>query len=275
MSATCPSNTLPADLVDAARAVISTPAPADKVALTARFATAWMAGGIAAIGAGTMPRRPARPARPKLLAPRDMPRRRKDKAAGRLAFLHAIAHIELNAIDLAWDIVGRFTAEALPKAFYDDWVAVAADEARHFAMLDARLAALGGGYGELPAHDGLWQAAEATMDDPLARLALVPMVLEARGLDTTPGAVARLEAAGDAESARLLGLIGEEEIPHVAAGTRWFRHLATMRELDAVTAFHDIVAKRFNGRIKPPFNHAARAEAGMDRAFYEPPAHAA
>ena len=266
---------MPRHLTEAARRVISVPLPSAKAALTERFAAGWTSREIAEVGDAEMPLRPARPASPELLAPKDMPKRRKGNLAGRLAFLHAIAHIELNAIELAWDIVGRFASENLPDAFYDDWVAVAADEARHFAALDARMAELGGGYGNLPAHDGLWQAAESTMDDLMARLALVPMVLEARGLDTTPAAVARLEAAGDGESAALLARIGAEEVPHLAAGTRWFKHLAARRGVDPVATFHELVSSRFHGHIKPPFNHAARARAGMDRAFYEPLAKAA
>ena len=257
-------------LTEAACRVITTPAPADKVALTRRFAGEWAEGTIAEVGTTPPPDRPARPARPELLMPRDMPKRRKGGAAGRLAFLHAIAHIELNAIDLAWDIVARFVAEDMPRAFYDDWVQVALDEAAHFDMLEQRMGHLGGSYGDLPAHDGLWQAAEETADDLMARLALVPMVLEARGLDTTPAAVAKLRANGDSESADILEHIGAEEIPHVAAGTRWFRHLADRRDVAAEAAFHELVRTRFKGQVKAPFNHAARTEAGMDAAFYEP-----
>jgi uncharacterized ferritin-like protein (DUF455 family) len=260
----------PATLSEAALRILGTPEPRDKVALTHEFAEAWRAGAITDIGVANLPARPARPARPELRLPKDMPRRRKGGAAGRLAFLHAIAHIECNAIDLAWDIVARFTHEGLPRAFYDDWVGVADDEARHFRMLDERMRELGGGYGDLPAHDGLWQAATDTADDLMARLALVPMVLEARGLDTTPAAVAKLTENGDRESAEILATIGAEEMPHVAAGVRWFRFLATRRGIDAPAAFHALVRERFMGQIKPPFNHAARAEAGMERAFYEP-----
>lgn len=264
------TSALPDNLCAAACAVLTTPEADAKAALTARFAAAWRAGEITEIGRAPPPDRPARPARPQLLAPRDMPRRRKGKAAGRLAFLHAIAHIELNAIDLAWDIVARFADNDLPRAFFDDWVDVAEDEARHFDMLARRLAELGAAYGDLPAHDGLWQAAESTADDLMTRLALVPMVLEARGLDTTPAAVARLRAGGDDASADLLAVIGAEEMPHVAAGLRWFRFEAARRGIEPEATFHALVRARFQGQIKPPFNHQARAEAGMTRAFYEP-----
>lgn len=261
---------LPATLSEAALRVLGTPEPADKVTLTDEFAAAWASGSIADVGTAEPPQRPARPARPALRLPRDMPKRRKGGAAGRLAFLHAIAHIECNAIDLAWDIVARFTSEDLPRAFHDDWVRVAGDEARHFQMLEDRMTALGGGYGALPAHDGLWQAATDTADDLMARLAVVPMVLEARGLDTTPAAVAKLRENGDAESAEILAVIGAEEMAHVAAGVRWFRFLAERRGVDAPTTFHALIRERFMGQIKAPFNHTARTEAGMERAFYEP-----
>jgi uncharacterized ferritin-like protein (DUF455 family) len=257
-------------LSEASLHVLRTQEPADKVTLTESYSAAWQSGEISDVGNVTLPQRPARPARPELRLPNDMPRRRKGGAAGRMAFLHAIAHIECNAIDLAWDIVARFTHNDLPRAFYDDWVQVAADEARHFDMLQRRMAQLGGAYGDLPAHDGLWQAASDTSDDLMARLALVPMVLEARGLDTTPGAVEKLRNNGDAESAEILLTIGEEEVPHVAAGVRWFRFLAERRGLDPIATFHEYVRQRFKGYIKPPFNYAARNTARMDREFYEP-----
>ena len=260
---------LPLTLSAAACQVLCTASSADKVALSAQFANAWRDGAIIEIGDTTPPHRPARPERPQLLHPSDMPRRRKGGAAGRLAFLHAIAHIELNAIDLAWDIVCRFPDEAMPREFFDDWVNVAADEARHFDLLAKRMDDLGGAYGELPAHDGLWEAAEQTTDDLMARLALVPMVLEARGLDITPGAIEKLRANGDIKSADILKTISDEEVPHVAAGVRWLTFLAKQRGIERVAAFHEIVRSRFKGQIKPPFNHAARDKAGMDRAFYE------
>jgi len=179
------------------------------------LAARWRAGMV--IGDAIAIPRPARPGRPRLCPPRDMPRRRNfGTPAGRIALLHALAHIELNAIDLAWDIVARFARDDTPHAFCDDWVHVAAEEAEHFALLADRLAALGAAYGELPAHDGLWEAAAATAHDLLARLAVVPLVLEARGLDVTPEMICRLERAGDAGSAAILRCIYEDEIGHVA-----------------------------------------------------------
>ena len=244
--------------------------PAEKVALTRRFTDAWAAGDIAAPGSADLPARPARPERPELLAPKDMPRRRLGGEAGRAAFVHAIAHIELNAIDLAWDITTRFSDEDLPRAFYDDWCQVARDEAEHFDMLRQRLEDLGASYGDMPAHDGLWEAASDTRDDLLARLALVPMVLEARGLDTTPGAVQRLKSAGDNETAAILARIGDEEIPHVAAGVRWFEYLCDRRDLNPEDTFHSLIRARFKGSIKAPFNQGARDQANFPGRYYLP-----
>jgi uncharacterized ferritin-like protein (DUF455 family) len=214
-----------------------------------------------------------------------MPRRRiGGSETGRIALYHALAHIELNAVDLAWDIIARFsgprftgprftgprfTGEAPPRGFYDDWVKVADDEARHFALLARRLAALGAGYGDLPAHDGLWEAAEATAHDLLARLAVVPLVLEARGLDVTPGLIAKLAAAGDLEGVAALEVIYQDEIAHVAAGKRWFDWLCACRGLAPEAAWRDLVARHFKGAIKPPFNTEARLAAGLPSSFYQ------
>lgn len=261
----------PATLTDAARAVLAAPEPAEKVRLTRAFAAAWKSGAISDVGMPGAPDRPARPARPELRRPGDMPKRSKGGAKGRAAFFHAIAHIELNAIDLGWDIVARFAAPTLPRAFYDDWVRVAVDEAEHFAALDAFLRQhLDTAYGDLPAHDGLWEAAEATADDLAARLALVPMVLEARGLDTSPAAVRRLEGNGDAAGAAVLRRICDEEEPHVAAGVRWFEYICRQRGAAPVDTWRGLVKARFKGGLKPPFNDDARARAGMATAYYAP-----
>jgi len=169
---------LPQTLAEAACKVINQGDPNEKVRLTYVYAKAWQTGAISSIGDTQPPARPARPERPKLCEPGDMPKRSKGLGKRRTAFIHAIAHIELNAIDLGWDIVARFGDEGLPKEFYDDWVMVAQDEARHFEMLAQRLHQLDATYGDHLAHDGLWEAAQKTQHDVLARLALVPMVLE-------------------------------------------------------------------------------------------------
>jgi uncharacterized ferritin-like protein (DUF455 family) len=199
-----------------------------------------------------------------------MPRRRNfGSLAGRLALLHALAHIELNAIDLAWDLIARFGDRGSPREFFDDWVYVAAEEAEHFALLASRLETLGASYGALPAHDGLWEAAAVTAHDVIARLAVVPLVLEARGLDVTPEMMLRLERAGDSDSAAILARIYRDEIGHVAVGMRWFDRLCRERGLDPEAAFHGRVRRYFCGSLKPPFNREARAEAGLPVAFYE------
>ena len=241
-----------------------------KATASHRLAAAW-AKGTMPIGDVEPPPRPARPLRPELRPPRDMPKRRNfGSPAGRTALLHALAHIELNAIDLAWDLVARFTKIGLPREFFDDWVGVASEEAHHFLLLLARLAELGARYGDLPAHDGLWEAAAATADDLLARLAVVPLVLEARGLDVTPEMAARLERAGDAQSAAILHIIHEQEIGHVAIGRRWFDRLCRAQDLVPAEVFRDRVRRFFKGALKPPFNQTARAAAGFPSHYYEP-----
>ncbi len=200
-----------------------------------------------------------------------MPKRRAGGSlAGRIALLHALAHIELNAIDLAWDLIARFTGAELPRAFYDDWVAVGDDEAKHHLLIAGRLAELGAGYGDLPAHDGLWEAAQETTHDLLARLAVVPLVLEARGLDVTPAMIQRLVRFGDDASAAVLRIVYADEIGHVATGSRWFAWLCRRRGLDPVPTYRLLVRRHFRGELKPPFNREARERAGLAPAFYEP-----
>lgn len=261
--------TLPTTLTQAACRVLGAAEPADKVRLTYSYAKAWRDGDIAHVG-DTLPQgRPARPAKPELCPASQMPKRSTGLGKRRTALLHAIAHIELNAIDLAWDAVARFAGLDLPKAYFDDWVQVAEDEALHFEMLAKRMGELDAAYGDMAAHDGLWEAAEKTADDILARMTLVPMVLEARGLDTTPATVTRLNGNGDTATAVLMEKIGEDEISHVAAGVRWFEHVCAQRGLDPVPTFKKLVALHFKGHIKPPFNVGARDRAGMNRAYYE------
>ena len=257
-------------LAEAALAVLGSADPEAKVRLSRDYAEAWREGRLAKAGRVALPARPARPRHPILRRPGDMPRRRAGGRAGRIALLHALAHIELNAVDLAWDLVARFADDALPRAFYDDWVVVADEEARHFALLAERLRDLGAAYGDLPAHDGLWQAAEDTAQDLLARLAIVPLVLEARGLDVTPAMIAKLEKAGDAESAAALRVIYRDEIGHVAAGQRWFAFVCAQRGLEPAATWGDLVRRHFKGVLKPPFNTEGRDAAGFPEAYYRP-----
>lgn len=257
-------------VAEAARAVLLTADPLAKLTAARRAARDWRLGRLEHRFDVPMPDRPAWPARPELLSPARMPRRgRGGSARGRIALIHALAHIEFVAIDLAFDMAGRFGG-GFPRAFTDDWMKVGADEAMHFALLDRRLRQLGSRYGAMPAHGGLWEAAEATAHDAAARLAVVPMVLEARGLDVTPVTVERFEAAGDTATARILRRICTDEIVHVAAGTRWFESCCAERRIAPETEWRALLERYFRGSIKPPFNDSARATAGLTREYYAP-----
>lgn len=244
--------------------MLATAQPAEKAALSRSVAADWRAGALSLAPIDPTPDRPARPALPELVVPASVPRRKINRGtAGRVALLHAIAHIEFNAIDLAWDLIARFGAPDLPRAFFDDWVRVADEEALHFGLVSARLGELGAAYGDFHAHDGLWEAAEDTKDNFLARLAVVPMVLEARGLDVTPAMIAKLRSVDDEASALVLDRIYTDEITHVAAGQRWFRFEADRQGLTPADVWPALVARHFKGQLKPPFNMPARELAGM------------
>ncbi len=215
-----------------------------------------------------LPERPGRPDRPELLPPRLVPKRNLNSVAGRVALLHAIAHIELNAIDLALDIVARFAPEPVPRSFFDGWMQVAFEEAKHFNLIRERLDAMGASYGDMPAHDGLWQAAHDTRNDLFARLAVVPLILEARGLDVTPSLQQKMRDVGDAESAAILEIIYTDEKKHVAVGAKWFRFLCHRQGRNPEEAFRRLVRANFRGQLKAPFNDIARAEAGLTPSFY-------
>jgi uncharacterized ferritin-like protein (DUF455 family) len=205
---------------------------------------------------------PGRPARPALVGFHALQRRSPATPHGRAVLLHALAHIEFNAINLALDIVWRFPG--MPEAFYRQWIGVAREEALHFELLRAHLQTLGHGYGDFPAHDGLWEMAHKTRDDVLARLALVPRTLEARGLDASPPMRDKLSAAGDTEAAAILDIILRDEIGHVAVGNRWFRHLCTERGLDPIVSYAALAAHHGAPRLRGPFNLSARRAAGFD-----------
>jgi uncharacterized ferritin-like protein (DUF455 family) len=259
----------PGSLIEGAVGILHCADPAGKIATSHAVAEAWASGTLPVGKRITPPDRPARPDRPQLLPPRDMPRRRKAGAEGsRVALLHALAHIEFNAIDLAWDLIARF--EPPGAGFYDDWVRVADEEATHHGLLAGRLAEYDATYGDLPAHDGLWEASETTAHDLLARLAVVPMVLEARGLDVTPPMIESLSRAGDHASADVLRIVYRDEIGHVEIGRRWFEQVCRQRGLTPIMEFHDLVRCHYRALLKRPFNDAARLEAGFDAAFYEP-----
>jgi uncharacterized ferritin-like protein (DUF455 family) len=261
-------------LADMAVEVLTTPDGRAKAALSRRHAASWLAARAAGtpmpIGHATPPPAPARPERPELLNPRDVPRRRPGSPDGRIALLHAVAHIELNAVDLHWDIIARFTHQPMPAGFYDDWVKAADEESKHFNLMCDCLEAMGSYYGALPAHAGMWRAAEDTAHDLHARLAVVPMVLEARGLDVTPGMIEIFRKAGEAQAISALEVIYAEEVAHVAYGSKWFNWLCGRDGTDPKEVFHALVRQYFHGFLKPPFNEEKRADAGLPPDFYWP-----
>lgn len=215
-----------------------------------------------------LPERPGRPAKPELVPPKATEKRSLHTLPGRIAMLHALAHIELNAVDLALDIVARFASEPVPHSFFDGWMRVAFEEAKHFRMVRDRLRALGADYGDMPAHDGLWQAAHSTRNDLTARLAVVPLILEARGLDVTPSLQEKMRETGDIDSADVLKVIYDDEKGHVAVGAKWFRFLCAREKKDPAATFKALVRANFRGALKAPFNDIARAEAGLTPSFY-------
>jgi uncharacterized ferritin-like protein (DUF455 family) len=202
-----------------------------------------------------------RPPRPSLVAPAKLAKRRLGSIEGRAALIHAVAHIEFNAINLACDAVYRF--RDLPPDYYLDWTSIAAEEAYHFSLLQDRLRQLGYAYGDFPAHNGLWDLALETAHDPLLRMALVPRVMEARGLDVTPGMMARFEKIGDEETVAVLRIILRDEIGHVEAGSRWFRYLCEQRDLEPESTYFSLLERHFKGGIRCPLHKDARRAAGF------------
>lgn len=252
-------------LFDAARACLDAAVPEDKVALTRHYAAAHARGELSIPADAPAPqpiRMPGRPEKPRLVHPREVPRRGWGTVEGRAAFIHAVIHIEFNAIDLAWDAVYRF--RGLPARFYDDWVSVADDESRHFVLLRDRMRELGFDYGDFDAHNGLWEMTEKTAHDGLARMALVPRVLEARGLDVTPGMIAKLRQLGDDATADILVIILGEEVAHVAAGSRWYHWYCECRGIEPRARFRELLKEYAGGYLRGPFNMEARLLAGFD-----------
>ena len=257
----------------AIRSALLTADPRAKCFATRQVARDWRMGTLAWEFDVAMPDQPAWPDAPELLSPGQMPKRRKGGSErGRIALWHSLAHIEFVAIDLALDMAGRFGAE-MGHEFVSDFMDVAADEAMHFALLARKLEQLGSHYGALPAHAGLWEAAHATRDDVAARLAVVPMVLEARGLDVTPATLDRVRASGDEGGAKILTRILDDEIRHVAAGTKHFLRCAQLTQSEPESLWQSLVKRHFKGHVKPPFNDSARLAAGLSRGFYAEIAH--
>lgn len=241
--------------------------PEEKIKVTREVARLWKAGDLQVDFTFTvdcLPDVPGRPGLPRLVRPRELPRRKLASTVGRAALIHAIAHIEFNAINLAWDAVCRF--RELPRAFYGDWIQVAAEEAYHFSLLQDHLRSLGYDYGDFLAHNGLWEMARKTGHDPLERMALVPRVLEARGLDVTPGMIARLQQAGDLKAVSILEIILRDEVGHVAIGSRWFHYLCGVHGLNPETTFFNLITRHFKGEIRGPLHREARLRAGFSEA---------
>jgi len=235
-----------------------------KVQLTRALAKRWREGAKFSLVSDGTPQLidiPGRPSRPNLVDPRNLPRRRFNNASGSAALLHAITHIEFNAINLALDAVYRF--RDMPSDYYDDWLSVADDEARHFVLLKDRLQAIGFAYGDFDAHNGLWDMAVRTAHDVLVRMALVPRVMEARGLDVTPGMIKKLLSIGDLESADVLRIIMDEEIRHVEIGSRWFHHVCDQRRKPREQTYIDLMQQYAKGKVKPPLHRQARLAAGF------------
>jgi uncharacterized ferritin-like protein (DUF455 family) len=207
---------------------------------------------------------PGRPVRPRLVAHTDLKPPPLSTPAGVAALVHAIAHIELNAIDLALDICWRFAG--MPEGFYRDWLRIAQEEATHFTLLREHLQALGFDYGDYDAHNALWDMAERTRHDLLARIALVPRTLEARGLDASPAVKRKLVGAGDRRAGEILDVILRDEIGHVAAGNRWYRFVCEQRGLDPLATYAELAARYQAPRLRAPFNLEARRAAGFDEA---------
>ena len=237
--------------------------PAAKVACVHALQADWLAGRLdpAAEAARTPIDRPGQPEKPELIPPQQVPRRRTDTVPGRAALIHALAHIEFNAINLALDAAHRFSG--MPPAYYADWLRVADEEAQHFDLLNTHLATLGYAYGDFPAHNGLWDMALKTAHDPLVRMALVPRVLEARGLDATPLIVDKLKAVNETRMVEILAVIERDEIGHVAIGSHWFGRLCAARGLHHEATFRQLLVDYDAPPLKPPFNLAARRQAGF------------
>ncbi|XP_071942095.1 uncharacterized protein HI_0077-like [Antedon mediterranea] len=261
-----------------ANQILRTADPEEKVRLTHEVERRWNEGVIGSVGSCTPPDQPHRVADLDVVAPGKIKRGKAGTLASRIQILHSLANIEQWAIDLSWDIIARFssfTAEhgvKLPRDFFTDFVRVAGEEAKHYKMLATRIKELGSHFGALQVHNGLWQSASETKDSLLARLAVVHMVHEARGLDVHPKTQERFDRQGDKESVKLLDVIYKDEITHVAAGMKWFTYICNNSQpvLDCIPTFHDIVRKHFRGYLKPPFNTEGRQIAGMTKEWYIP-----
>ncbi|KAK2913829.1 hypothetical protein QQF64_030379 [Cirrhinus molitorella] len=256
--------------------ILQTPDPQEKVSLTKTVQENWNSGKITETGEASPPAHPSRKENLTIVEPGKIKRGKGGTLASRIALLHSLANIEQWAIDLSWDVIARFSTfrlsngEPLPQQFFDDFVKVAGDEAKHYQLLEQRIMELGSFFGALPVHNGLWQSATDTSHDLLARLAIVHMVHEARGLDVHPQTLSRFAAQGDTSSVNVLEVIYADEITHVAAGLRWFTYICSKEGRDSLKTFHELVKLHFKGFLKPPFNIEGRKTAGMTEEWYVP-----
>jgi len=231
--------------------------PLLKVEQTQRLYQQWLAGDLILTNdALFVPDMAGQPDKPELVAARDLPRRRNSADTGVATLIHAVTHIEFNAINLALDAVARFAD--MPRQYYSDWLQVAFEESQHFMLLRNHLITLGYDYGDFPAHGGMWEMAQKTHHDVLTRMALVPRVLEARGLDVTPKMMNKLRGSGDHRAVEILEIILSEEISHVKIGTHWFNYLCEQRNQDPLATFKDLLDNYFAGELRGPFNTEAR-----------------
>ena len=252
------------DLFETAYRCLMERDPARKIALTREASRAWDEGRLTRSAREEAPRPvpdAGRPERPLLVPPRDVERRSMNTELGRVVLAHALAHIEFNAINIGWDAVYRF--RDMPEDFYTDWIRVAREEAYHFELLQDYMQARGHGYGDFPAHGGLWETVRRTDDDVMVRMALVPRVLEARGLDVTPHMQKKLRQVGDEALVNILDVIYTEEKGHVLIGTRWFRYACEGRGVEPRETFRELLRKYMQGRIKGPYDELGRMEAGF------------
>ncbi|NOY74097.1 MAG: ferritin-like domain-containing protein [Gammaproteobacteria bacterium] len=252
------------DIYTAAFECLSLSDPEKKAKQTRFYAQQWRDGVLGSLSK-KMPvaiAEAGHPKKPKLISPREVPKRSLGTLEGQAALIHAIAHIEFNAINLAWDAVYRF--RDMPEQYLHDWVRVADEEAYHYGLVCGCLNDLGYRYGDFDAHDGLWDMAQRTAHDVLERMALVPRVMEARGLDVTPGISRRFKAIGNNDMVRVLGIILRDEIGHVAVGSRWFHYCCKQRNLDPNVTFQTLLHKYLKGKLRGPFSYEARLQAGFD-----------
>jgi len=260
---------LPDTLAGCGRVVLNTADPGLKMALTHAAFTRWCQGTLP-LGTAEAPASPARPAKPELVSMRETPTPERSPLPLNAHVLHNVAHIEYNAINLAWDTVTRFSSLPLPSQFFSDFARVADDEARHLGWCLQRLAELGHSYGELPSHNALWEGAAASAGDVIDRLVVVNCVQEARGLDAGPKLAERLLGAGDMRSAAIIRRISSEELAHVAVGVRWLRTVSQTRESEPGDAFRTVVQRHYPDGLRGPFNHHIRHKVGLPREWYAP-----